>query len=261
MRKLTILALAFVPSLAFADDKPPVTVYVRNASEKTALTSECETPVGGEMTCHFRQLTVTKPDEAKAEERISKATDDLLKSMDTQSQECPKFAAMVGALESGKPPADVDEKAFEDNWGKTPPEAKADTLTVLKAFMNLCGNRDRASAEAVARASETVEGSKCSITNWTFDKTFQLNYSTKRWQSTVQNSDSCGTIDYAEFARPTDLKDPGYFWNYTAKTLVTNPGGQTILGASCNTVDQQEHKFTWQAGEFFANCRYVQLSP
>ncbi|ESX46665.1 hypothetical protein NLY43_06945 [Mesorhizobium sp. C416B] len=261
MRKFVFFTLAFLPSLAFADDKPPGTVYALNEDEKTAIVADCDVPVDSEMTCHFRQMTVSKPDEAKSEERISKAVGDLSKASDREFKDCPKFAALVEAMESGKPPPEGDPEAFKEKWGKEPPQSKTDTLAIMKAFVTLCAKRDPASAEAVARASENVEGSTCSITNWTFDKTFRLNFSTEKWQSTVQNSDPCGTIDYAELSKATDTKGDYNFWNYTAKTLVTNQTGKTMLGASCTTVDQREHKFIWQTGKFYANCRYLQLSP
>lgn len=264
MRKSILLTLVMVSNPAFASDAP-TTVYTQNSDEKSAITANCDAPVAGELKCHFTQMTVQKPDEKQAEQRISKVVADFLKAPASEFKGCDTFPAMAEALETGKAPPDVtDKKQFEEAWSKQPPEAKADTTKMMKAFAAFCKTHDRADAEATARAVDEMESSTCTISNSTYDKTFTLNYSTKRWQSTVQNTDSCGTIDYSEFSRPPDLKDKvggDYFWNYTSKTIVTNPSGKTFLGTSCTTVDQEEHRYTWQTEKFYVNCRYLDIKP
>ncbi|BCG79913.1 hypothetical protein [Mesorhizobium sp. 113-3-3] len=258
---LIVAALSMSSTNAFADNIPPNTVYVLNADEKSAITAECDAPVVDQMHCHFTQTTVSKPDETKAAERIAKGVGDLLKAPASEFKGCDSYPGIVEALESGKAPAEVaDKKGFEENWAKQPPVAKADTLKMMKAFADFCKSHDRTNAEAMARASEDLANSTCKISNWKFDKTFTLNFSTKRWQSTIQTGDSCGTIEYSEFSKPDDPQADS-FWNYTAKSIVTNPKGQNIIGETCSATDQSEHHFTWQVGKFYANCRYVEIEP
>ncbi|TJV14901.1 hypothetical protein [Mesorhizobium sp.] len=262
VRKLVAIALALMPvTSAFASDTPG-TVYVQNTNEKSAITAHCDLPVAGELKCHFTQMTVSKPDDTQAETRIANQIANLLKAPASELKGCDSYPAILDALEAGKAPPDVtDKKAFDDNWGKQPPEAKADTIKILKALAGFCTARDRASAEAMARAGEELDSATCRISNWTFDRTFTYNVAAKRWQSTVQNTDSCGTIDYGEFSRPPELKNESVLWNYMAKTIVTNPNGKNYFDQSCSTTDQTEHRYTWQTGKFYANCRYLQLSP
>ncbi|MER8567431.1 hypothetical protein NKH85_15715 [Mesorhizobium sp. M0924] len=260
MRRLITLAMLTVSNTAYAADAPG-TVFVLNADDKSGITVICDPPVADVMNCHFTQMTVYKPDETQAETRIAKAADDMMKAPASEFGDCSKLAALTEGIESGKAPPDVpDKKGFEQNWIKEAPQAKADTIKLFKTMLAFCRSRDRKDAEALARASDELEGNTCKISNWTYLKTFSLNYSTKRWQSTVQNADSCGTIDYSEFSRPPELKDD-YFWNYSAKTIVTNPNGKTLLGNACSETDQSDHQYVWQTGKFYANCRYIQVTP
>ncbi|MES0094594.1 hypothetical protein [Mesorhizobium sp. M0030] len=264
MRKFGLLALASLPisSAVAADDvERPTTVYVQNKDAKSAIVATCDVPVADGMHCHFTQMSVGKPDETKAQERIAKGAADMLKAPASEFKDCDKFAAFLEAVESGKAPPEVtDRKQFEADWAKEAPESKADTIRLMRAFASFCQTRDAASAEAVARAADELQGATCNISNWSFDKTFTQNYSTKRWQSTIQTNDSCGTIEYSEFAKPDDPK-ANYFWNYTTKSIVTNTNGKNIVGVACMATDQIEHRYTWQTGKFYANCKYIQMSP
>lgn len=264
MRKLTLLAVAVMPisnAIAADDVERPTIIYVQNTDEKSAITAQCDPPAADGMHCRFTRMTVAKPDETRAEERIAKGAADMLKAPASEFKDCDKFAAFAEAVETGQAPPDLaDKKQFEDNWAKEAPQAKADTIKLMRAFASFCKTRDPASAEAVARAGDELEGSTCKISNWSFDKTFTQNYSTKRWQSTIQTGDSCGTIEYSEFSKPDDPK-ADFFWNYTTKSIVTNTNGKNIIGESCSDTDQTEHRYTWQTGKFYADCRYVQLTP
>lgn len=262
MRKAWLLALGIMPITgAFADSNYPSVAHVQNTDDKSNIGVSCDTPNADGMRCRFTQMTVYKPSEADAEKRIAEAINGLLKSQPSEFKDCKIYTDMVAALEAGTPLTSVtNTKEFQDNWMKQPPAAKADTIRIVKALADFCANRDSASAEAFARASEELDSSTCQISNFTYERTFQLNHSTNRWQSTVQNNDDCGTITYSEFAKPDDAKI-NFFWNYSTKDIITNPNGKTILGKSCSAADQSEHRFTWQTGKFYANCRYVQMTP
>lgn len=138
MRKLTLLALAILPmsnAIAANEVEHPTIIYVQNADEKSAITAQCDPPAADGMHCHFTQMTVAKPDETKAEERIAKGAADLLKAPASQFKDCNKFAAFAEALEAGKAPPDVaDKKQFEDDWAKEAPQAKADSIKVMRSF-------------------------------------------------------------------------------------------------------------------------------
>ncbi|RWP14933.1 MAG: hypothetical protein EOR00_22250 [Mesorhizobium sp.] len=262
MRRLMLLALAIMPATAaFADESYPSYVTVQNTDGMSVISAVCDPPKRDEMHCTLTKITVTRPDEGEAANRIAKAIDQIVKSKAFTSQQCDQYAELATALQTGiAPPFATDKQRFHTDWLKESPAEKADAMLMVKAILAYCTTPNQANAGAIAKASEELESTTCQISNWKSEQTFTLNYSTKKWQSTTQNNDSCGTITYSEFSKP-DLKDSSYLWNYTTKDIVTNLDGKNIVDEACSVTDQTEHRYSWQTGKFYANCRYVQITP
>lgn len=262
MRKASLFALVLIPvTSALADERHPDLVTVQNTDDKSSLSGFCDPPNANGLHCRFTQMTVWKPAENEAAQRIAKDIDNLVKSQPMQATLCDNFAQTAMAFETGVASPDMDGKdEFHESWLKQTPIERADTIRLMKALVGFCTVHDRATAEAVAKASEELESRTCRITSVTFEKIFTRNYSTGNWQSTEQLGDPCGTIAYSELLRPDDPKK-NYVWNYRTKNIVTNPKGIMISGDSCTSRDQSEHLFTWQTGKFYADCRYVQITP
>jgi hypothetical protein len=260
MRKLfTLAAVATMPYASHAAESDyPSFLTVGSIPGREVLGIACKPPTADGLHCSFTKMTISKPPEKEAQKRIAEAIESLMKEPAPKPEECASISKLLEAVETGSAPPFGDPQEFNALWMQLPPEARALAMTSLKALIAFCTAPDRKKAEAVAIANERISGGKCRVSSSTFEKTFQLNVSTKKWQSTQQQSDPCGTISYAEFEKADER---GLFWNFTTKDIVTNPKGKSYLGESCSSMDQAEHRYTWSVTEFYSGCDYIKLGP
>lgn len=261
MRKAFLSVLVLMqPGHAFADDYPTVG-SVANVAKKTAISFQCGQPNAGKIQCHFREMRLAKPTTAEIEKRITDGVASILKAPPEEFKSCDTFAESAALLKAGKPPTNAKAEEFYESWAAMPDEAKAHTIAIMEAGAKLCQDRhDASSAEAFIRLTEEEKASTCQITEWEYDREFFLNPATKKWQTTMQSADECGTIAYGEIYRADTAKD-FTFWNYSTKDIVTNPSGKQWSGESCSQRDQSEHRFTWNVTTMVAECKYVELHP
>ncbi|MER8704943.1 hypothetical protein NKH49_05085 [Mesorhizobium sp. M1088] len=265
MRKAWLLTLAIMPTTsAFAanEDFPVFPIIVQNFDRNETLSATCNAPSADGMRCQFKRISISKPDAAEAPQRIEKLVGDLLKTPVPKGNECDAIAQLLTAVQTGNAAASsdiTDKQEFQESWRKQSPVERADQTRLVQSMFDFCKSRNPPNADAMARAVQEFEGNTCTITTDSFERNFKVNNSTKKWQSTVQANDPCGTITYSELAKPDDA-DSGLFWNYTTKEIITNPTGTDYAKASCSTHDQTEHRYTWKTGKFYADCRYIQIT-
>ena len=99
----------------------------------------------------------------------------------------------------------------------------------------------------------------CAVNSHRFTQRFKRVDGAGPWVVMDQPNGPCGVINVSRFERPTGSTFP--VWNYRAKKVVTNPGGELMPRFSCSDLDEREFVYDWRSEEKFLNCNYIKFGP
>ena len=276
MKPIRLLCLAgtlTLPTLAPAGSDYPTIGIVYAKDQASSISYSCRKE-GEKLQCEMTQLLVSqklKPSEVA--DRRKKLREMYIKTEGSEKakEECVSLTNEFKRLDSDlkKKPGVLSEKRRKE-LEELSPKAKIEITKLARYWGDYCANPGATSRNAVIDYQIDNELRTCTtlVNHWT--ETFVRpagveagnTGSTNTWVTKGEPSGPCGVVllNRWEIGDDTSAKELG-FYNYVARKVVTNPGGQSFAGTSCAILDESKFIYTWQSRDVPFDCKNLKLSP
>jgi len=265
MFRLGCLFVLLSLSPAFAADEKiekPVTGFVYDSKENSALRFQCSDTGPIEVRCEFSQISVSKTAKDNElgktlEQARQQFRADPLSRKD-MNEMCSYFENLSALLHGSSSKLEPDEITAYQKMSAQERQF-FEKLSGLNAVF--CKNPTEENYLNVIRLTHERDTKTCLIKTSKFTRTFKW-ITENTWASSVGPNDeqyiypaSCGIVIISRLNQVTagNYKE----WVYTTKKVVSNKNSN-----SCKEVDENEHVYDWHAyGSHFVGCDYIEMGP
>lgn len=260
MRAALAIAMSVLTWSICAAQDAPSSGSVTNGTDKDFIEYDCRPTAHNKITCAMTQVKVRRmadPSDlaaqlAKIDERL-----DELKKKPLDSAFCQTMQELEATVRSGQPPAGSPadtKKLQEKKLQEMSPVERQDMMAIVSSIRGLCTKQTREAVAAAINAEHSKNSRTCKIWLNRYDQVFERQSNGHVWTSSSGPQGECGVVNISTLERP----DPKWsLWNYRTRKVVTNKGGNNLLGMKCADLDESEQFFNWKLEAYYRGCDYV----